>query len=163
MAARGVSEGDNEPRTESGSAVTESDSKPQTGVTESDSTVTESNSSVTLIYSHSNLKLLEDSIKRGVKRGVEDRESTATTTTTGATFKIYEQEIGALTPIISQDIQGYLEDPHCPPGYIADAIQEAAGQNKRSWAYIRAILKRWMAEGKQARGNPSAGSSELGV
>jgi DnaD/phage-associated family protein len=75
--------------------------------------------------------------------------TTTTTAKTSQIFKVYEQEIGPLTPIISQEIGGYIDDPKLPDEYIADAIHEAARQNKRNWAYVRAILNRWMVEGKQ--------------
>jgi DnaD/phage-associated family protein len=81
----------------------------------------------------------------------ESSIKTTTTGTTGSIFKVYEQEIGAITPMVSQRIGGYIDDPKCPSEWIADAINEASRQNKRNWAYCEAILNRWMVEGKQAR------------
>ncbi len=82
------------------------------------------------------------------------------TTTAGRSehFVLYEQEIGPLTPLIAEEIGGYAADPRCPPGWIGEAVCEAARQNKRNWAYVRAILNRWMAEGKQARVKLPAGT-----
>ncbi len=142
MAGGDVSEGDSA-LAESYSAIAESDGT----ITESNSTITESNGTITLCDSHSTTESLEDSNRIAVKKPLK----ITTTTGTGAIFKIYEQEIGPLTSIISQEIGDYLDDPKCPAGYIAEAIQEAARQNKRNWSYVRAILKRWMVEGKQAR------------
>ena len=63
-------------------------------------------------------------------------------------FSIYENEIGLLTPFIADAIEGWLKDG-LPEKWIADGIHEAAAQNKRSWKYIEAILKRWDAQGNQ--------------
>ncbi len=61
-------------------------------------------------------------------------------------FEMYEQNIGLLSPIISDQLreaeQMYHED------WIADAFGEAVAQNKRSWRYISAILERWEREGR---------------
>ena len=35
-----------------------------------------------------------------------------------------------------------------PPNWIEDAFREAVELNKRNWRYIRRILERWAAEGK---------------
>lgn len=60
-------------------------------------------------------------------------------------FKIYEQEIGALTGMIGE----LLKDAETiyPEDWIIEALQESARQNKRSWSYAEAILKRRKAEG----------------
>jgi DnaD/phage-associated family protein len=63
-------------------------------------------------------------------------------------FKVYEQEIGPITPLIANELED--AEQNCPDGWIEDAIREASKNNKRSWAYARAILKRWMSEGKQS-------------
>ncbi len=61
-------------------------------------------------------------------------------------FEMYEQNIGLLSPIISDQLREaeamYHED------WIADAFSEAVTQNKRSWRYISAILERWEREGR---------------
>ncbi|GHO43787.1 DnaD domain-containing protein [Ktedonospora formicarum] len=62
-------------------------------------------------------------------------------------FALYEQNIGLLGPMIAQQLQEYAE--RLPPEWIEDAFREAVENNKRSWSYIRAILKRWETEGRQ--------------
>ncbi len=61
-------------------------------------------------------------------------------------FEMYEQNIGLLSPIISDQLREaeamYHED------WIADAFSEAVANNKRSWRYISAILERWEREGR---------------
>ena len=61
-------------------------------------------------------------------------------------FALYEQNIGPLTPLIG-DILRQAERDY-PAAWIKEAIQIAVEQNKRSWKYIEAILRRWQAEGK---------------
>ena len=61
-------------------------------------------------------------------------------------FELYEQNIGLLSPIISDQLREaeamYHED------WIADAFSEAVERNKRSWRYISAILEGWEREGR---------------
>ena len=61
-------------------------------------------------------------------------------------FEMYEQNIGLLSPIISDQLREaeamYHED------WISDAFNEAVANNKRSWRYISAILERWEREGR---------------
>jgi len=60
-------------------------------------------------------------------------------------FEIYEQNIGPLTPMIAE----YLKDAEkeYPADWFQPAFRIAVEQNKRSWSYIAAILRRWEAEG----------------
>jgi len=60
-------------------------------------------------------------------------------------FELYEQNIGPLTPMVAE----YLKDAEkeYPADWFEPAFQRAVEQNKRSWSYIAAILKRWQAEG----------------
>lgn len=61
--------------------------------------------------------------------------------------KAYEQEIGALTPMIAEEL-GEASTEY-PMKWTLDAIHESAVQNKRGWKYILVILKRWKAQGNQ--------------
>ena len=63
-------------------------------------------------------------------------------------FTLYEQNIGLLTPLISDELRQAELD--YPAAWIESAFREAVAQNKRNWKYIRAILERWRAEGKGA-------------
>jgi len=60
-------------------------------------------------------------------------------------FELYEQNIGPLTPMVAE----YLKDAEkeYPADWFEPAFQRAVEQNKRSWSYIAAILRRWEAEG----------------
>jgi DnaD/phage-associated family protein len=88
---------------------------------------------------------------------VEVKDSNTTTTGGGEIFKIFESEIGVLTPLIADAVQDALSI--YPAGWIVDAIHEAALNNKRNWKYCEAILKRWKAEGRNSpkpKGAPPA-------
>lgn len=64
-------------------------------------------------------------------------------------FALYEQNIGPLTPLLS-DILRDAESTY-PADWIAEAIEIAVQGNKRNWRYIEAILRRWTSEGKTSR------------
>jgi DnaD/phage-associated family protein len=59
---------------------------------------------------------------------------------------LYEENIGALTPLISEELRAAERD--YPPGWIEEAIRLAVERNARNWRYIRRVLERWQAEGK---------------
>jgi DNA replication protein len=61
-------------------------------------------------------------------------------------FVLYEQNIGALTPIIAEQLRD-AENSY-PVPWIVEAIEIAVNNNARKWAYISRILERWKAEGK---------------
>ncbi len=62
-------------------------------------------------------------------------------------FTLFEQNIGLLGTAVVEEIKDALET--YPEEWIEAAIREAAIHNKRSWSYIRAILRRWETEGRQ--------------
>jgi len=59
-------------------------------------------------------------------------------------FKIYEEEIGLITPILSEEIEFYLNE--ISPELIIKAISEASTRNIKNWKYIKAILDRCIKE-----------------
>lgn len=61
-------------------------------------------------------------------------------------FRLYEDNIGMLTPLIADALKDAEET--YPPDWIADAVELAAKNNKRNWKYCEAILKRWKEEGR---------------
>lgn len=62
-------------------------------------------------------------------------------------FRLYEQNIGFLTPIIKDELLD--AESIYPPKWIEEAIRLTVVNNKRSWRYARSILERWRQEGKQ--------------
>lgn len=69
-------------------------------------------------------------------------------------YRAYENEIGALTPVISGEIESVVND--YPVEWFEKAFMEAAKNNKRSWAYALAILKRWKVDGVSTGKNKNA-------
>ncbi len=61
-------------------------------------------------------------------------------------FALYEQNIGLLTPMISEELKE--AEKEYPAEWMADAFKLAVKQNKRSWAYVSGILKRMKTEGR---------------
>ena len=61
-------------------------------------------------------------------------------------FTLYEENIGVITPLIAEELKDAEETYRSD--WIEDAVREAVAQNKRSWRYVEAILKRWEQEGK---------------
>jgi DnaD/phage-associated family protein len=67
-------------------------------------------------------------------------------------FRLYEENIGPLTPLVADRLKD--AEKTYPAEWIAEAVSIAVVQNKRNWAYVEAILKRWKEEGyakKQTR------------
>jgi DnaD/phage-associated family protein len=64
-------------------------------------------------------------------------------------FRLYEENIGPLTPLIADALKDAEELYH--PEWIAEAIEVAVKNNKRSWKYCEAILKRWKDEGRHGQ------------
>jgi DNA replication protein len=55
-------------------------------------------------------------------------------------FKMYEQHIGLLTPMIADELRD--AEATYPAVWIEEAFRQAARQNARSWTYVRKILER---------------------
>ncbi|HSR21258.1 MAG TPA: DnaD domain protein [Anaerolineales bacterium] len=66
-------------------------------------------------------------------------------------FRLYEENIGPLTPLIADALKDAEES--FPGEWIEQAIDLAAKNNKRSWSYCQAILKRWKEEGRGQKQN----------
>lgn len=62
-------------------------------------------------------------------------------------FTLYEQNVGLLQPIIAEELREAAE--LYPNDWVEDAFRLAAERNIRNWKYIRAILERWMREGRE--------------
>jgi DNA replication protein len=61
-------------------------------------------------------------------------------------FRLYEQNIGLLTPMIADQLNTAASE--YPASWIEDAIGEAVSYNKRSWRYILRILENWRQSGR---------------
>lgn len=61
-------------------------------------------------------------------------------------FTLYEQNIGLIQPMIAEELRD--AERTFPPAWLEDAFRIAAEMNVRHWKYVRTILERWAAEGK---------------
>ena len=64
-------------------------------------------------------------------------------------FKLYEENIGPLTPLIADALKD--AEAMYPDEWIAETIELAVKNNKRYWKYCEAILKRWKEEGRHGK------------
>jgi DnaD/phage-associated family protein len=65
---------------------------------------------------------------------------------TSNVYRLYEEHVGPLTPLIADALREAEET--YPYSWIEEAFRIAVENNKRNWRYIRAILERWQREGK---------------
>ena len=65
-------------------------------------------------------------------------------------FALYEDNIGTISPMLAEELK--LAEKEYNHAWIEEAFQIAVNQNKRSWGYISAILRRWSTEGRDDRG-----------
>jgi DnaD/phage-associated family protein len=70
-------------------------------------------------------------------------------------YTLYENNIGSMTPMIAEQLKE--AEGLYPASWVREGFQIAVNQNKRSWPYVAAILKRWANEGKN-NGKPRRNS-----
>lgn len=64
-------------------------------------------------------------------------------------FKLYEENIGALTPLLADMLKE--AEKNYPSAWFEEAIEIAVSRNIRNWKYVEAILTRWKENGKDER------------
>ncbi len=74
---------------------------------------------------------------KAIERGEKIEQITQTPSRPNI-FTLYEQNIGALTPLIAEQLHDAEQE--FPPQWIEEAFAEAVKQNARSWAYVKKIL-----------------------
>jgi DnaD/phage-associated family protein len=62
-------------------------------------------------------------------------------------FSLYEQNIGLLTRMLAEELME--AEATYPEVWIEEAFRISVESNKRNWRYIKAILGRWAAEGRE--------------
>ena len=87
--------------------------------------------------------------KKEVKKEVKNTTTTTATNSNNA-YTLYEQNIGPLTPHISQTLTHLMSD--FSEAWLCRAITDAAESNVRKISYIRGVL-----EGYKERGSPDIG------
>ena len=61
-------------------------------------------------------------------------------------FKLYEENIGPLTPMVAETLKA--DEIEYPADWIEEAIRQAVTRNIHNWKYVQAILSRWKKEGR---------------
>ena len=61
-------------------------------------------------------------------------------------FQLYEDAIGPVPPALAEELAA--AEAEVPGEWLAEAFNEAAARNARSWSYVRTILERWQREGR---------------
>lgn len=76
----------------------------------------------------------------------------------GEFFKLYEQEIGMITPFIAEDLKVVASEYSLE--WFKAALEETRRANVRNLSYPRKILERWKVEGFMSprKGRPGGGS-----
>jgi DnaD/phage-associated family protein len=74
-------------------------------------------------------------------------------------FSLYEQNISALTPMISEELRDMAET--YPSAWIEDAIRVAVKNNVRRLKYIQAVLERMRTEGRNDQETRDASEPDL--
>jgi DnaD/phage-associated family protein len=91
-----------------------------------------------------------EKIERGELRLAEDvRVVRAAPQETPNIYKLYEQHIGALTPLVAEELKEAEQE--YPADVILDAFRSAAENNKRSWRYVNKILLNWTRSDLRSR------------
>ena len=68
-------------------------------------------------------------------------------------FKLYEENIGALTPLLADMLRE--AEKNYPGAWFEEAFEIAVSRNIRNWKYVEAILTRWKENGKDERKDQS--------
>ncbi len=100
-------------------------------------------------------RMAYEAIRRGARPASLDLgESAVLSADRPNLFALYEQNIGLLTPLIAQELEEAAKT--YPAEWIEEAIRIAVSRNVRRWSYIRRILERWAAEGRDTGGMDEA-------
>ncbi|MBA4375533.1 MAG: hypothetical protein C0401_05095 [Anaerolinea sp.] len=97
---------------------------------------------------------LEGLLKGSWTPGMVARPNTKIEANRPNIFALYEQNIGPLTPIISDTLQD--AEKMYPADWINDAVKIAVTKNVRNWRFIDAILRAWKEKGRDEKDQRSS-------
>jgi len=93
---------------------------------------------------------VKDKVKDKIKVKLteeEEEEEDARAEKIAGILNSYSDEIGNITPVIKSEITEML-DSGVPHEWFGLAFRECAANDVRTWAYARAIIVRWLSDGK---------------
>jgi DNA replication protein len=64
-------------------------------------------------------------------------------------FKLYEENIGLITPMMAEILKA--DEEEYSTEWIAEAIKISVQRNARNWKYVHAILESWKKEGRDGK------------
>lgn len=64
-----------------------------------------------------------------------------------ALCKLYQAEIGVVSPTMADELRDFARTYQGASVWLPRAFQEAARNNARKWAYVRAVLEAWESQG----------------
>ena len=119
----------------------------------------------TSLKTHGNTKVLmlntfnaKSNIDRIIHDGTETKlEVIESENQTENIFSLYENNIGVLNPLITEELK-YAQDRYSDE-WIKDAFREAVVNNARSWRYIQSILENWDTKGRTQSYSPERRNS----
>ena len=94
-------------------------------------------------------RLAAESFAKGQWRESAKIMSASITSRKSNIFKLYEENIGALTPLLSDMLRE--AEKNYPSVWFEEAFEIAVKNNIRNWKYVEAILARWKEKGKDER------------
>lgn len=87
-----------------------------------------------------------EQIARGQWKPAEDERPVDILPERPTIYRLYEENIGPLTPMIAESLKDAEHDYSAE--WISDAIRIAVEKNARNWRYIQTVLERWRKEGR---------------
>ena len=90
---------------------------------------------------------LKGSAPEELRRQLGSSQTATIETSRPNIFALYEQNIGLLTRMLAEELME--AEAAYPEVWIEEAFRIAVESNKRNWRYIKAILGRWAAEGRE--------------
>lgn len=102
----------------------------------------------TQVQHKSNVSRQEKEIELDIdidKEVVVPKATAAARKTLKEIIKVYEAEIGLITPTVAEEIEAFLKE--LPADMITRAIKEASIHNVKAWKYIASILNRCVNQG----------------
>lgn len=99
---------------------------------------------------------------------VVQRSATSSSTSTSASdsssdsfgfvFKAYEQNFGAITPMIAESVADSVKEYSAE--WVMAALEDSVKANVRKWSYAEAILRRWKVDGFRSPGPGKNGTGK---
>ncbi|MDP1715620.1 MAG: DnaD domain protein [Anaerolineales bacterium] len=92
-------------------------------------------------------RLVAEAVANGQWRG--SAKSMSAQLNKSNVFRLYEENFGALTPLLSDMLRE--AEKNYPSAWFEEAFEIAVSRNIRNWKYVEAILARWKEKGKDER------------